>query len=153
MLDGDLISQMPACPAQDVERQLKELVSAEIKPQVGTMISQSLYDKGRNIKYCCNLVGKNKASIERKYDGEYCQIHVSKDAVNHVIKIFSKSGRDSTRDRLALHDTIRECLGVGTSQCQFDRNCILKGEILVWNDRIQQIMPFHNCSRLAPVRG
>lgn len=43
-------------------------------------------------------------SMERKYDGEYCQIHIDlskKD--NGWLKIFSKSGRDSTSDRVRVH--------------------------------------------------
>lgn len=42
--------------------------------------------------------------MERKYDGEYCQIHIDLEAgADNWLKIFSKSGRDSTKDRARVH--------------------------------------------------
>jgi DNA ligase-4 len=94
------------------------------------MVSQPPYDKAWSIQHCFQLVSNNTVSVERKYDGEYCQIHVSKNEDEHHIKVLSKSGRDSTQDRVAIHDAIRKCLGIGTWQSKFDRQCILDGEIL-----------------------
>ena len=40
--------------------------------------------------------------VEVKYDGERLQIHYDKYS-SQPIKIYSKSGRDSTKDRIAAH--------------------------------------------------
>lgn len=46
-------------------------------------------------------------SMERKYDGEYCQIHIDISKKNDGwLKIFSKSGRDSTGDRVRVHEYV-----------------------------------------------
>ncbi|GAA5911215.1 uncharacterized protein JCM6883_001943 [Sporobolomyces salmoneus] len=54
-----------------------------------------------------------KVAAETKYDGERLQIHVDLSLPRHQqIKIFSKSGRDSTETRHLLHPTIRAALGL-----------------------------------------
>jgi hypothetical protein len=58
-----------------------------------------------------------------------------------------KSGRDSTNDRIGLHNTITECLAIGTLQCKFKRHCTLEGELLVWNNDSGQIEPFYKIRR------
>jgi DNA ligase 4 len=45
-------------------------------------------------------------SAERKYDGEYCQVHIDLGENKSCIKIFSKSGKDSTNDRIGLHGAL-----------------------------------------------
>ena len=51
-------------------------------------------------------------SVERKYDGEYCQIHIDLNKARDYIQIFSKSGKNSTNDRRGLHHVLRDCLGL-----------------------------------------
>ncbi|KAJ6436018.1 DNA ligase (ATP) [Purpureocillium lavendulum] len=85
----------------------------------------------------------NEAKWLRKYDGEYCQIHVDLSNRESGIKIFSKGGRDSTRDRMGLHRALRESLKLGTADCAIKKQCILEGELLVWNDDTRTIAPFH----------
>lgn len=85
--------------------------------------------------------------MERKYDGEYCQIHVSRDHTTHRIKIFSKS------DRVALHPTIVKCLGLDTSRPKFNRQCILEGELLVRGDRTKEILPFYKIRKYVQRKG
>jgi DNA ligase-4 len=153
MMQADQIRRMPVSPAQREQRTLKESILAEVKPQVGIMISQPRYDKARSIKYCCHLVGFNDVSVERKYDGEYYQIHVNKDHTTHRIKIFSKSGRDSTADRVALHSTLVKCLGLDASLSKFNRQCILEGVLLVWSDRTQKILPFYKIRKYVQREG
>jgi DNA ligase-4 len=94
------------------------------------------------------LVGTRTVSVEHKYDGEYCQIHIRRHHTNTRSVSFPKGGRDLTRDRAGLHGYNTKCLGVGTAQCKFQRQCILVGELLVWNNHKQQIVPFHRI-RLA----
>jgi len=45
---------------------------------------------------------KWKAQVVR-CDAEYCQIHIDLSKGSDWIKIFSKSGRDSTQDRAKIH--------------------------------------------------
>lgn len=82
-------------------------------------------------------------SVEWKFDGEYCQIHVCIKGASPQIQIFSKSGRDSTADHVGVYGAIVAGLAIGTSQCKFQRKCIMEGELLVWNDNHKQIKPFH----------
>lgn len=69
------------------------------------------------------------------------------------ISIFSKSGQDSTIDREGLYNTIRQCLAIGTLGCKFKRQCVLIGELLVWNDRTRRIMPFYKIRRYVSREG
>ncbi|GAA5959998.1 hypothetical protein JCM3765_006129 [Sporobolomyces pararoseus] len=56
---------------------------------------------------------RGKVAAETKYDGERLQIHVDLSLpFEQQIKIFSKSGRDSTQTRHLLHPTIRASLGL-----------------------------------------
>jgi DNA ligase-4 len=123
-------------------KQLRESISPEIRPRVGTMIGLPSFEKARSLKHYCQLADNKEISVERKYDGEYCQIHVWIAGGEPRITIYSKSGRDSTKDREGLHTTIWQCLGIGTIVCMFKRQCVLVGELLVWNDGTRQIMPF-----------
>ncbi|EER41028.1 ATP-dependent DNA ligase domain-containing protein [Histoplasma capsulatum H143] len=95
------------------------------------------------IKHCCKMAGKRTMSVERKYDGEYCQIHVDLSKGSGCIQIFSKSGKNSTMDRVGIHSTVKECLRIGKVGCKISRNCILEGELLVWSDVESKILPFH----------
>lgn len=89
--------------------------------------------------------GNTELFAEVKYDGERMQIHVKSDVGE--IKIYSKSGRDSTEDRKYTHDIIKKALGL----CKQDSNysdktivheCILEGELLVYDALQGKIEPF-----------
>jgi DNA ligase-4 len=82
-------------------------------------------------------------SVERKYDGEYCQIHIDLSRASDSIKIFSKSGKDSTIDRIGLYRALRDSLELDTADCRIKRLCILEGELLVWTDDDKRIESFH----------
>ncbi|KAL8946395.1 MAG: hypothetical protein Q9183_007910, partial [Haloplaca sp. 2 TL-2023] len=110
---------------------------------LGFKIGRVPYLKGRSIKNVVQLAAGRKMSVEQKYDGEYCQIHVNLTRGNDCIQIFSKSGKDSTIDRKGVHDAIRRSLRIGQSDCAFSRRCILEGEMLVYNDREDKISEFH----------
>lgn len=127
--------------------QTKGLVLSEFLPQVGVMMAQPTYEKARSITHCCQLAGYRRMSVERKYDGEYCQIHVKLVGSEADIKIFSKSGRDSTMDRVGIHRAIRRSLDLGTAECKIKDHCILEGELLVWSDSRERIEPFFKIRR------
>lgn len=128
---------------EDTERLLRELTINHLRSQVGTMVMRPEHDKARSVEHCSQLVGSRRMSVERKYDGEYCQIHIDISRRTQRIQIFSKSGKDSTSDREGLHPAIRESLRLRATDCVIKRQCILKGELLVWNDSRHRLEPFH----------
>jgi DNA ligase-4 len=89
------------------------------------------------------MAGSEKWAMERKYDGEYCEIHIDLSRGTDCIQIFSKSGKDSTEDRRAVHETILEALRIGKPNCAFRKRCIVLGELLVYSDLEQKILEFH----------
>jgi ATP-dependent DNA ligase len=71
---------------------------------------------------------------EVKYDGERMQIHIQ----DNQLQIFSKSGRNSTQDRVLAHDIILQSLAsefhnVLTNRVESRFNCILEAELLVFD--------------------
>ncbi|KAH6871139.1 hypothetical protein B0T10DRAFT_533639 [Thelonectria olida] len=147
LLDSPNIRHMPIQPAVDTYDELKEVASKELEPQVGIMTARTTYEKARSIRHCCQLAGPRRMSVERKYDGEYCQIHIDLNKPGAGIKIFSKSGRDSTSDRIGIHRALRDSLELDTAGCKIKKRCILEGELLVWNDDNGRIEPFHKIRR------
>jgi len=115
-----------------------------LMPQVGVKVGRTTYSKARSVKHAVSMIGNRSMSVERKYDGEYCQIHVDVTRRDQQIQIFSKSGKDSTADRSGLHDTLKQCLNLGNETCVFSSRCILEGEMIIWSDRDKIILPFHN---------
>jgi len=76
---------------------------------------------------------------ETKYDGERAQIHVqvAEDGSSRIT-IFSKSKRDSTLDRHAVHEIIRAALGLdsGTAAGKIKRNVILDAEMVAFRGEV-----------------
>ncbi|MCJ1407446.1 hypothetical protein MMC19_001517 [Ptychographa xylographoides] len=114
-----------------------------IAPKCGVKIGRPLFLKAWSIKHAVKLANRQKMSLERKYDGEYCQIHVDRRNRGCELRIFSKSGKDSTTDRRSAHDTIKECLRLENDDCMIKRQCILEGELVVYSDKENKILPFH----------
>lgn len=92
-------SKVAQSPLVDNKALMQHLV-----PALGFKVGRQTWHKGRSIKHCLQM-GYGRMTCEEKLDGEYCQIHIdlSKGARN-CIQIFSKSGKDSTQDRKALHE-------------------------------------------------
>ena len=115
-----------------------------LPPKIGTKVGAPKWIKAKGgIKHAVSAVDGRSMSVERKHDGEYCQIHVDLSKGEDCIQIFSKSGKDSTEDRVAVHDAIKAALRIGVDNCQFSRNCILEGELLVYSDLTKQILDFY----------
>jgi len=89
------------------------------------------------------IANSRRWMLERKYDGEYCEIHIDLSKKDDWLKVFSKSGKDSTADRKALRSTLRKCLQIGTDKCKIKERCILLGEMVVYSDQDKKILPFH----------
>jgi len=96
----------------------RQSVAVNLRPQIGVMVTQATHAKARSITHCCQMAGSRRMSVERKYDGEYCQIHIDLTKGNDPIRIFPKSGRDSTDDRIGLHGAIRDCLRLRLNDCR-----------------------------------
>ncbi|KAH7922581.1 DNA ligase/mRNA capping enzyme [Leucogyrophana mollusca] len=107
------------------------------RPQLGVPVPKSA--KGRSAHHAIDIL-KTSGRIwaETKYDGERAQIHVRKsDDGPAEISIFSKSKRDSTLDRYALHSIILEALGSSSTE-----NVILDAEMVAFSDESQAIDEF-----------
>lgn len=137
------IRQIPPRPSRDCQAALRLGIMNELIPQCGVMIQRPVYHKARSIKHCCDMASGRRISLERKYDGEYCQVHVNLEDPEQCIQIFSKSGKDSTDDRVRLHSSIKESLRLSSARCEFKKHCILEGELLVYNRRKRTIEPFY----------
>jgi DNA ligase 4 len=93
------IKDASRCPEGRIE------VLHHLKPTLGTKVGRPYWRKGRSIKHCLQM-GDGRMSVEKKIDGEYCQIHINLSKMDsrkdRCIQIFSKSGKDSTEDRTGL---------------------------------------------------
>jgi len=116
-------------------------LALSLKPRLGVKVGRQTWVKGRSIKHCLDM-SCGRISCEEKMDGEYCQIHIDLSKGRNCIQIFSKSGKDSTRDRAALQDAIRRSLKIGDRSCPIKHGCILEGELLVYDDNEGRILEF-----------
>ncbi|KAF8625598.1 hypothetical protein AX15_005289 [Amanita polypyramis BW_CC] len=80
----------------------------------GSFIQMPKSKKGRGCSHALSYFKRSRLVwAETKYDGERAQIHLDILPTNGVkITIFSKSKRDSTHDRRAIHETIERAVGV-----------------------------------------
>ncbi|TDZ34592.1 DNA ligase 4 [Colletotrichum spinosum] len=111
-------------------------------PVLGVKVGRQSWVKGRSIKHCTDMI-RGRISCEKKVDGEYCQIHVDLSKGSNCIQIFSKSGKDSTADRTGLHGAIHDSLNIGKPNCKISKGAILEGELVVYSDKENKILPFH----------
>ncbi|KAK2796790.1 hypothetical protein FQN51_009014 [Onygenales sp. PD_10] len=153
LLSREPIRQFPSRPQPEYAKLLSSLASSHMSLSIGVKVGRPDFYKARGIKHCCRMAGKRSMSVERKYDGEYCQIHIDLSKQHNSIQIFSKSGKDSTVDRRGVHSTLKECLGIGKPDCKFSQRCILEGELLVWSDVKSKILPFHKLRKHLPRSG
>ncbi|KAH8177226.1 ATP dependent DNA ligase domain-containing protein [Sarocladium implicatum] len=139
-------------PTLSRNNHVKHNVLSMVKPQCGIKIGRQPWVKARSIKHCLDM-GHGKMSVERKIDGEYCQIHVDLSKRQSPIQIFSKSGKDSTEDRSKLHSTILDSLRLSQSDFSITQRCILEGELVVYSDLERKIRPFHTIRNHVTRRG
>ncbi|EER27608.1 ATP dependent DNA ligase domain containing protein [Coccidioides posadasii C735 delta SOWgp] len=136
------INSFPPRPEAHYADLLSKLALPHLRPEVGFKIGRADFLKARSLKHCCKMADRRIMGVEKKYDGEYCQIHIDLSKADSM-RIFSKSGKDSTRDRRGVHNTLRKSLRIGKDDCRFSIRCIVECEILVWSDRDSSILPFH----------
>ena len=115
-----------------------------LSPQIGVKVGSPRWAKAKGgVMHAVSMIDDRTMSVERKYDGEYCQIHVDLSKGQDCIQIFSKSGKDSTEDRKGVVSSTKHGLRIGRNDCSFRQKCILEGELLVWSDKEMQILDFH----------
>lgn len=153
MLSSEPMNKFPPRPDPKLAASLCSIALDYLRPRTGIKIGRPEYFKARSIKHCHQMAKGRRMSIERKYDGEYCQIHVDLTNKQTPIQIFSKSGKDSTADRSAVIPVLKDSLRIGTAGCKFARACILEGELLVWSDRLGRIADFHKLRKFLPRAG
>lgn len=152
-LASEPINLFPAQPEPGLAKDLSTKALQYVNPEVGIKIGRPEYYKARSIKHCCRMADRHRMSMERKYDGEYCQIHIDLTKHPNSIQIFSKSGKDSTADRSGVHHILKQALRIGTSECRFSRRCIVEGELLVWSDKHGKIADFHKLRKFISRSG
>lgn len=91
-------------------------------------------------------------SIERKYDGEYCQIHVDLTQPN-PIRIFSKSGKESTVDRSGVFPILEKVLHLNHTAPKVTSRCILEAELVVWSDKKGDMTDFNKIRKFVSRSG
>jgi len=115
-----------------------------LPPRIGVKLGPPKWIKAKGgVKHAVSVIDGRTMSVERKHDGEYCQIHIDLSKGEECIQIYSKSGKDSTQDRKGVHQAIKDGLRIGRPDCRFSEQCILEGELLVYSDRTKDILEFH----------
>lgn len=79
--------------------------------------------------------------LEKKYDGERLQVHKQKKKV----KLFSRNGNDVTK-------TYSDLIPIIISNVKCD-DCILDGELVVWNEKEKRIEKFGSLKTTAKIFG
>ncbi|KAK3327726.1 hypothetical protein B0T19DRAFT_422616 [Cercophora scortea] len=123
-----------------------------LKPTLGIKVGRQPWIKGRSIKHCLDM-SRGRMSVEDKIDGEYCQIHIDLSKGPDCIQIFSKSGKDSTQDRAALHSSIRNSLQLYQPSCLLKKGCILEGELVVYSDKEEKILDLYKVRKYVSRSG
>jgi DNA ligase-4 len=153
MLKTSPLNCFQPCPEPGVAKLLCENAVQYFIPRIGIKVGRPDFYKARGVKHCYQMVGQRRMSVERKYDGEYCQIHIDLSKQPNHIQIFSKSGKDSTIDRSVVHKAIKQCLRIGEQDCRLSQHCILEGELLVWSDKEERILEFHKLRKYISRSG
>ncbi|KAH9849855.1 hypothetical protein C2E23DRAFT_877883 [Lenzites betulinus] len=127
------------------------------QPTVGVPIQIPKCVKGQGPAHTLRtLQGADKVWMETKYDGERAQIHVWLDENGSPhIRIFSKSGRDSTMDRAGIHAIIYDALGIVNPETlgdgedevlfgtpSFEESIVVEAEMVAYSHTLERIDEF-----------
>ncbi|KIM61319.1 hypothetical protein SCLCIDRAFT_16155 [Scleroderma citrinum Foug A] len=114
-------------------------VLTQAQPRFGVPIEVPKSAKGRSPRHALELMEScDKIWAETKYDGERAQIHVKYDQTGEMsIMIFSKSKRDSTMDRIAVHSIVKDALAAIPPQ-----QIILDAEMVAYSEQREAIDEF-----------
>jgi DNA ligase 4 len=132
------------------ETAYRETARDKLKPVVGIKVGRPQWTKARSIDHCLNMMRGQRWVLERKYDGEYCEVHIDlsrSENVRECITIFSKSGKDSTADRSGINQTLIDCLRLGKPDSKVKERIIILGELIAYSDTEQLPLPFEHIRR------
>ncbi|KAH9935976.1 uncharacterized protein BXZ73DRAFT_89463 [Epithele typhae] len=128
------------------------------RPEAGIPVEIPKCTKGQGVAHALRVLhGTDAVWMETKYDGERAQIHVwiTNDGHSHI-KIISKSGRDSTFDRAAIHPLIRDAFGLSppesptdVTKCSFKRSLIVEAEMVAFSDAHDRVDEFWRIRELV----
>lgn len=155
LLKGPL-KEYPDRPDPRSERLLRKQAASLIQPCVGLKVGRPEFTKARSIDHCMKMLAGRRWVLERKYDGEYCEVHIDLSISTipaECIKIFSKSGKDSTQDRKGIHKTLVRCLRLGRPECKIKKRAIILGELFVWSDHSKEPLPFDKIRKFVTRSG
>jgi ATP-dependent DNA ligase len=110
------------------------IASKYFQPELGTCISVMQCDRGKGIPQIAAKLKDKTAYVEVKYDGERVQAHFNADWAEKLV-IFSKSGRNSTINRIGIKPYLLHSL-------QNVKTGIFEGELLVYNEIRDSIEAF-----------
>jgi len=159
---ADLCDQIPRDPKQLSNRH-EELLKSFTLPQLGTPVNipKAIKASGPCLASpLSKLTGQVWAEI--KMDGERMQIHVDRSKPEaQQIQIFSKSHRDSTKERAPTHELIRAALGLPSSSPSASltphprpttlenvKSGIFEAEMVAWNMSREQVDEFWRINEL-----
>ncbi|KAF3932946.1 hypothetical protein ABW20_dc0101934 [Dactylellina cionopaga] len=169
LLGSKTFKLFPCTPSVEDKDELRENAVRLLVPEIGIKVGRPVFVKALNCERVLQMVGKEVWALERKYDGgtitksfglheyflliahikklflEYCQIHIDLTKGKDWLKIYSKSGRDSTQDRIGCHSIIRECLQLNSPDKRVvKQRCILEAEFLAYSKKDERIASFHS---------
>ncbi|BFZ59908.1 DNA ligase (ATP) [Saitoella coloradoensis] len=116
-----------------------------INPQINIPIAIPETAKARGSRHAAQLLTGKRFWCETKYDGERMQVHVSrsKRSGELTFQIFSKSGRNSTADRSAVHAALRRALRMDSGHGRpYETSVVVEAELCVWNEKTRAIQEF-----------
>ena len=122
------------------------------RPVHDTFVDRSYTKQGSTPQEIMKHADKRRMFLERKSDGEYCQIHIDlSKGDNDYFVIFSKSGKRSTDDKKQIHEVIKESLGFSipanrddnAKGRRFKTTLMIGGELVVFNKKTREQLPFH----------
>ena len=106
------------------------------QPELDTCIAIMECGRGKGIDHVAKELKGKVCYIETKYDGERLQAHYDIEK-SEPFQIFSKSGRNSTFNRRLCQQQLHDAF-----QDSNMKNCIVEGELLVYNEINNNIEPF-----------
>lgn len=132
------------------EEEYHKVANEFFSPTVGVNIAVMACGRAQGIQHVFErMVGKT-CYVENKYDGERLQAHLCKDWPERI-RIFSKSGRESTSDRFRCSDWILQAFKFN-DPLNAVHSVIVEGELLVFNERTGEIEAFGTVQNLQAGR-
>lgn len=145
------------------EEEYRKVASEFFSPTIGVNIAVMACGRAQGIQHVFERMAGKTCHVENKYDGERLQAHICKDWPERI-RIFSKSGRESTTDRFRCSEyrfccesafiVFRSILEAFKFNDPLNavHSVIAEGELLVYNERTGEIEAFGTVQNLQSGR-